>query len=192
MAARRSGSSSSSGFSAKCQLFWTIDSVGVNETLLSRHIRMNSAEGSGASTGAPLPGPKVSTVECRKSPRPASTNCRPSASSSMWATGTSPLAMASSTMAVRISGVILRPGSGISLTHILTKWTPWPARARTISRASSSEVGCWAPALKPPGCVNPRPAVNMRGVSGRPALASSINSTCSALSVPMLRAVVTP
>ena len=28
---------------------------------------MNSAEGSGSSMGAPLPGPKVSTVECRKS-----------------------------------------------------------------------------------------------------------------------------
>ena len=49
--------------------------------------------------------------------------------------------MASSTMAVRISGVIFRPGSGISLTHILTKWTPWPARARTISRASSVRGG---------------------------------------------------
>ena len=100
--------------------------------------------------------------------------------------------MASSTMAVRIAGVILRPGSGTSLTHILTKWTPCPARARTISRASSSVAGCWAPALKPPGCVKPRPAVNIRGVSGRPALASSISATCSALSVPMLRAVVTP
>ena len=61
-----------------------------------------------------------------------------------------------------------------------------------LARFLPSEVGCWAPALKPPGCVKPRPAVNMRGVSGRPALASSISATCSASSVPMLRAVVTP
>ena len=193
MAARSTGSSSSSGFSAKCQLFWTIESVGVNETLLSRHIRMNSAEGSGSSTGAPLPGPNVSTVVCRKSLRPASINCRPSASSSMWATGTRPLAIASWTIAVRISGVIFRPGSAISLTHILTKWTSWPASARTISRASSSVVGCGpTPELKPFGCENPRPAVNIRGVSGRPALASSISATFSASSAPMLRAAVTP
>ena len=65
---------------------------------------MNAAEGAGSSIGVPPPGPKVRTVVWRKSPRPASTNWRPSASSSMWATGTRPLAMASSTMAVRIGG----------------------------------------------------------------------------------------
>ncbi len=111
----------------------------------------------------------------------------------MCATGINPFAVASSTIAVRISGVILPPGSGTALTHILTKCTPCPASARTISRASSSVVGCRAMrALKPSGCVNPRPAVNMRGVSGRPALASSISATLSAPSLPMLRAVVTP
>ena len=85
---------------------------------------MNSGEGSGSSTGAPAPGPNVSTVLCRKSRRPASTSCRPSASSSMWAAGTTPFSTASSMMAARISGGIFRPGSATSLTHILMKCTP--------------------------------------------------------------------
>ena len=101
--------------------------------------------------------------------------------------------MASSTIAVRISGEIVTPGSGTALTHILTKWTPCAASSRTIPRASSSVVGCCArAALNPSGAVNPRPAVNTRGASGRPAWASSIIATLSASSAPMLRAVVTP
>ena len=42
----------------------------------------------------------------------------------MWATVTWPFTIASSTMAVRISGVIFRPGSGVSLTHILDEVDP--------------------------------------------------------------------
>ena len=85
---------------------------------------MNSADGSGSSIGTPAPGPKVSTVLCRKSHRPASTSWRPSASSSMWAMGMAPFATASSMIAARISGGIFRPGSATSFTHILMKCTP--------------------------------------------------------------------
>ena len=113
---------------------------------------MNSGDGSGSSTGTPAPGPKVSTVLCRKSRRPASTSWRPSASSSMWATGTAPFANASSMMAARISGGIFRPGSATSLTHILMKCTPSATCSRTSARASSSVVGALRPAaLNPPG-----------------------------------------
>ena len=121
---------------------------------------MNSGEGSGSSIGTPAPGPKVSTVLCRKSVRPASTSWRPSASSSMWAAGTAPFRSASSMMAARISGGIFRPGSATSLTHILMKWTPSSIWPRTSARASSSVVGAFRPAaLNPPGYENPVPAV---------------------------------
>ena len=65
--------------------------------------------------------------------RPASTNWWPSASSSIWATGTAPFASGSSMMTARMSGGIFSPSSATSLTHILMKCTrsagPAPAPA---------------------------------------------------------------
>ena len=116
--ARSSGSSSSSGCSAKCQLFWMIDSVGAKAQSLSRHRSRNAWLGAGSSIGTPPPGPNVRTVLCMNSFRPTSRSWTPSASSLMWAMGTSPFRYDSSTIAARIPGGILRFGSATSLIHI--------------------------------------------------------------------------
>ena len=76
----------------------------------------------------------------------------------MWATGTRPFAIDSSTMAVRISGGMMCPGSAISVIHILVKWTPCAANPRTNSRASSGVSGWFALFPKPPGVEKPKPA----------------------------------